>query len=72
MRVRAVFRGGGKPAPRFTVTNRIRYHPGRADQGNTSTAKGADAGSTYAAAMFAVDAVHQDGTWKIASIDTFG
>ena len=43
-----------------------------ADQGNTSTAKGADAGSTYAAAMFAVDAVHQDGTWKIASIDTFG
>ncbi|MFG1806431.1 hypothetical protein [Streptomyces sp. NPDC049040] len=42
-----------------------------ADQRNTSTAK-AGAGSTYAAAMFAVDAVHQDGTWKIASIDTFG
>lgn len=43
-----------------------------ADQSNTSTAKGASTGSTYAAAMFAVDAVHQDGTWKIASIDTFG
>jgi Mce-associated membrane protein len=42
-----------------------------ADQRNTSTAK-AGAGSTYAAAMFAVDAVHQDGTWKIAAIDTFG
>lgn len=43
-----------------------------ADQRNTSTAKGAAAGTTYAAAMFAVDAVRQDGTWKIASIDTFG
>jgi len=43
-----------------------------ADQSNTSTAKGASTGSTYAAAMFAVDAVHQDGTWKIAAIDTFG
>lgn len=43
-----------------------------ADQGNTSTAKGAAADSTYAAAMFAVDAVHQGGTWKIASLDTFG
>nr|WSX74175.1 hypothetical protein OH826_10020 [Streptomyces sp. NBC_00899]WSX79761.1 hypothetical protein OH826_41490 [Streptomyces sp. NBC_00899] len=42
-----------------------------ADQRNTSTAK-AGAGSTYAAAMFAVDAVHQDGIWRIASIDTFG
>ncbi|WP_333769841.1 hypothetical protein [Streptomyces sp. IBSBF 2435] len=42
-----------------------------ADQRNTSTAK-AGAGSTYAAAMFAVDAVRQDGTWKIAAIDTFG
>ncbi|UWE08802.1 hypothetical protein [Actinacidiphila bryophytorum] len=42
-----------------------------ADQRNTSTAE-AGAGSTYAAAMFAVDAVRQDGTWKIASIDTFG
>jgi Mce-associated membrane protein len=43
-----------------------------ADQSNTSTAKGASAGSTSAAAMFAVDVVHQGGTWKIASIDTFG
>lgn len=46
-----------------------------ADQRNTSTAAtGATAGpgSTYAAAMFAVDAVRQKGTWKIASIDTFG
>ncbi|MFJ5611827.1 hypothetical protein ACIQCJ_20845 [Streptomyces sp. NPDC093221] len=43
-----------------------------ADQSNTSTAKSANAATTYAAAMFAVDAVHQDGTWKIASIDTFG
>ncbi|SEF58019.1 Mce-associated membrane protein [Actinacidiphila yanglinensis] len=43
-----------------------------ADQGNTSTAKGADAGSAYSAAMFAVDAVRQAGTWKISSIDTFG
>lgn len=43
-----------------------------ADQSNTSTAKSAKAATTYAAAMFTVDAVHQDGTWKIASIDTFG
>jgi Mce-associated membrane protein len=43
-----------------------------ADQSNTSTAKGASAGSTSAAAMFAVDAVRQGGTWKIAAIDTFG
>jgi Mce-associated membrane protein len=42
-----------------------------ADQRNTSTAAG-NGGSTYAAAMFAVDAVRQDGTWKIAAIDTFG
>ncbi|SHN33290.1 hypothetical protein [Actinacidiphila paucisporea] len=42
-----------------------------ADQRNTSTAE-AGAGSTYAAAMFAVDAVRQGGTWKITSIDTFG
>jgi Mce-associated membrane protein len=42
-----------------------------ADQRNTSTAAGSG-GSTYAAAMFAVDAVRQDGTWKIAAIDTFG
>ncbi|MEE4544193.1 hypothetical protein V2S66_19715 [Streptomyces sp. V4-01] len=41
-----------------------------ADQRNTSTAAGG--GSTYAAAMFAVDAVRQGGTWKIASLDTFG
>ncbi|BBA96993.1 putative integral membrane protein [Actinacidiphila reveromycinica] len=43
-----------------------------ADQANTSTAKGANAGSAYSAAMFAVDAVRQGGGWKIASIDTFG
>lgn len=44
-----------------------------ADQRNTSTASSAGAGgSTYAAAMFAVDAVRQGGSWKIASIDTFG
>ncbi|MEC3993666.1 hypothetical protein VSR01_09015 [Actinacidiphila sp. DG2A-62] len=44
-----------------------------ADQRNTSTASSASAGgSTYAAAMFAVDAVRQGGSWKIASIDTFG
>jgi Mce-associated membrane protein len=43
-----------------------------ADQRNTSTAATAGAGSTYAAAMFAVDAVRQKGEWKIASIDTFG
>ncbi|MGW5349250.1 hypothetical protein ACWERV_01860 [Streptomyces sp. NPDC004031] len=42
-----------------------------ADQRNTSTAKAA-AGSTYAPAMFAVDAVRTGGTWKIAAIDTFG
>lgn len=42
-----------------------------ADQRNTSTAAGGG-GTTYAAAMFAVDAVRQGGTWKIASIDTFG
>lgn len=42
-----------------------------ADQRNTSTAK-AGAGSTYAPAMFAVDAVRTGGTWKIAAIDTFG
>ncbi|MFI0899344.1 hypothetical protein [Streptomyces sp. NPDC020983] len=42
-----------------------------ADQRNTSTAK-AGAGSTYAPAMFAVDAVRTGGTWRIAAIDTFG
>lgn len=40
-----------------------------ADQRNTSTA--ASAQSSYGAAMLAVDAVYQDGGWKIASIDTF-
>jgi Mce-associated membrane protein len=44
-----------------------------ADQRNTATARSATpASTTYAAAMFAVDAVRQDGTWKIAAIDTFG
>ncbi|MYS21253.1 Mce-associated membrane protein [Streptomyces sp. DvalAA-14] len=48
-----------------------------ADQRNTSTAAAAgknpgDDGTTVAAAMFAVDAVRQDSTWKIATIDTFG
>lgn len=43
-----------------------------ADQRNTSTAAAAENdATTYAAAMFAVDALRQDGTWKIASIDTF-
>ncbi|MEU3464191.1 hypothetical protein ABZ721_30075 [Streptomyces sp. NPDC006733] len=40
-----------------------------ADQRNTRTAPKEEA--TYAAAMFAVDAVHQDGVWKISNIDTF-
>ncbi|MEV6104153.1 hypothetical protein AB0M28_05465 [Streptomyces sp. NPDC051940] len=39
-----------------------------ADQRNTRTDKDE---TTYAAAMFAVDAVRQDGIWKIANIDTF-
>jgi Mce-associated membrane protein len=42
-----------------------------ADQSNTSTAT-TSAGATYAAAMFAVDAVKENGTWKIAALDTFG
>jgi Mce-associated membrane protein len=42
-----------------------------ADQRNTSTAKGSAGDTAYSAAMFAVDAVEQDGTWRIASIDTF-
>jgi Mce-associated membrane protein len=43
-----------------------------ADQRNTSTASGTGtAGTTYAAAMLAVDAVHRDGTWKITGLDTF-
>lgn len=41
-----------------------------ADQRNTSTTAGGR--TSYAAAMFAVDAVRQGGTWRIASIDTFG
>ncbi|WP_371655668.1 MULTISPECIES: hypothetical protein [unclassified Streptomyces] len=40
-----------------------------ADQSSTRTGKGG--GTTVAAAMFAVDAVHQDGTWRIAALDTF-
>ncbi|MFE2910581.1 hypothetical protein [Kitasatospora indigofera] len=43
-----------------------------ADQRSTSTADTATAGdSTYAAAMFAVDAVRRGGVWQIAGIDTF-
>ena len=41
-----------------------------ADQRSTSTAASA-ADGTYAAAVFAVDAVRQDGAWRISSIDTF-
>ena len=41
-----------------------------ADQRNTRTGKG-DGGTTYAAAVFAVDVVHRDGAWKIAEIGTF-
>ncbi|MFI1101719.1 hypothetical protein [Streptomyces melanogenes] len=40
-----------------------------ADQSSTRTGK--DGGTTVAAAMFAVDAVRQDGTWRIAGLDTF-
>ncbi|GAA0628055.1 hypothetical protein [Streptomyces crystallinus] len=40
-----------------------------ADQSSTRTGKGG--GTTVAAAMFAVDAVRRDGTWRIAAIDTF-
>ncbi|MFJ1709507.1 hypothetical protein [Kitasatospora sp. NPDC088346] len=43
-----------------------------ADQRNTSTAEGAKDAATYAAAMFAVDAVRRDGGWRIENIDTFG
>ncbi|MDH6577248.1 hypothetical protein [Kitasatospora sp. MAP5-34] len=43
-----------------------------ADQRNTSTADSAKpARTSYAAAMFAVDAVRQGGGWRIANIDTF-
>lgn len=40
-----------------------------ADQSNTRT--GTKEETTYAAAMFAVDAVRKDGRWQIAAIDTF-
>ncbi|MFI8006304.1 hypothetical protein [Streptomyces sp. NPDC086010] len=40
-----------------------------ADQSNTRT--GEEEETTYAAAMFAVDAVLRDGAWRIAAIDTF-
>ncbi|MFJ9624188.1 hypothetical protein [Streptomyces sp. NPDC101181] len=40
-----------------------------ADQRNTRTGK--DEETTYAAAMFAVDAVRRGDTWLIAAIDTF-
>ncbi|MFF9350587.1 hypothetical protein [Streptomyces sp. NPDC014734] len=40
-----------------------------ADQSNTRT--GTSDETTYAAAMFAVDAVRRDGTWRISAIDTF-
>lgn len=40
-----------------------------ADQSNTRTGK--DEETTYAAAMFAVDAVRNGDTWRIAAIDTF-
>lgn len=40
-----------------------------ADQSNTRTGKAQE--TTYAAAMFAVDAVRRGGTWRISAIDTF-
>lgn len=40
-----------------------------ADQSNTRTGKKEQ--TTYAAAMFAVDAVRRGGSWRIAAIDTF-
>ncbi|MFB4420272.1 hypothetical protein C5F59_004165 [Streptomyces sp. QL37] len=40
-----------------------------ADQRNTRTGKEEE--TTYAAAMFAVDAVRRGDTWRIAAIDTF-
>ncbi|MFE9817613.1 hypothetical protein [Streptomyces sp. NPDC005773] len=40
-----------------------------ADQSNTRTGKSDE--TTYAAAMFAVDAVRRGGTWRISAIDTF-
>ncbi|NGO67729.1 hypothetical protein [Streptomyces boncukensis] len=41
-----------------------------ADQTNTRTAKEKD-GTTYAAAMFAVDVERRGGAWKIVNFDTF-
>jgi Mce-associated membrane protein len=41
-----------------------------ADQSNTDTAAKTDR-TTYAAAMFAVDAVRTGGSWRIENIDTF-
>ncbi|MCX4445652.1 hypothetical protein ACFWNC_18750 [Streptomyces sp. NPDC058369] len=40
-----------------------------ADQRNTRTGKSEE--TTYAAAMFSVDAVRQGGSWRISAIDTF-
>ncbi|MFJ4914823.1 hypothetical protein [Streptomyces sp. NPDC088726] len=40
-----------------------------ADQSNTRTGKSEQ--TTYAAAMFAVDAVRRGGSWRISAIDTF-
>ncbi|MET9657289.1 hypothetical protein [Streptomyces sp. NPDC006510] len=40
-----------------------------ADQSNTRTGKSDE--TTYAAAMFAVDAVRRGNTWRISAIDTF-
>ncbi|WP_405902280.1 hypothetical protein OG696_04860 [Streptomyces sp. NBC_00656] len=40
-----------------------------ADQSNTRTGKSEE--TTYAAAMFAVDAVRRGGAWRISAIDTF-
>ncbi|MFF8289777.1 hypothetical protein ACF068_11190 [Streptomyces sp. NPDC016309] len=42
-----------------------------ADQSNTRTAAKKPE-TTYGAAVFAVDAVREDGTWRIAVIDTLG
>ncbi|MEV3987957.1 hypothetical protein AB0J57_03525 [Streptomyces sp. NPDC049837] len=42
-----------------------------ADQSNTRTAAKKD-GTTYGAAMFAVDAVRKGDVWRIAAIDTLG
>ncbi|MGW2087297.1 hypothetical protein [Streptomyces sp. NPDC001880] len=40
-----------------------------ADQSNTRTGKSDE--TTYAAAMFAVDAVRRGNTWRVSAIDTF-